>query len=94
MNHYETARKSALYLNLDELHKLNNQVVQYIKNEKAEQARRMKRQLSVGSPVSFEDNDGQTVQGKVAKVMRKFAKVETDGAIWRVPLSRLTKVSA
>jgi len=94
MNHYETARKSALYLNLEELHKLNDQVVQYIKNEKAEKARRMKRQLFVGSLVSFENNDGQTVQGKVTKVMRKFAKVETGGAIWRVPLSHLTKASA
>ena len=52
---------------------------------------RMKRQLFVGSAVNFENNDGVRVTGTVKKVMRKFAKVETSGAIWRVPLSHLSK---
>ncbi len=51
----------------------------------------MKRQLFVGTKVSFEDNDGFTVHGKITKVMRKFAQVDTGPVIWRVPINALTK---
>ena len=54
----------------------------------------MKRQLFVGTKVSFEDNDGGTAHGKIVKVMRKFAQVDTGANIWRVPLNALTKLEA
>ena len=78
-------------LNEAELIELNQFIVGRIKHQQNEEARRMKRQLFVGSKVSFEDNDGFTAHGKIVKVMRKFAKVDTGANIWRVPLNRLTK---
>ncbi len=80
------------FLNEDELIELNQFVVGRIKHERNMEAQRMKRQLFVGTKVSFEDNDGFTAHGKIVKVMRKFARVDTGAAIWRVPLNRLTKV--
>ena len=82
------------FLNEDELIELNQFIVGRIKHERNEASRRMKRQLVVGSKVSFEDNDGVTVQGKIIKVMRKFAKVDVAHCTWRVPLNLLTKVTA
>jgi len=80
-------------MNLEEMLVLNKFLVSRIKHARNEEGRRMKRQLFVGSLVSFEDNGGQTVQGKVTKVMRKFARVDTGPNVWRVPLSQLTKVA-
>jgi len=54
----------------------------------------MKRTLFVGSKVSFEDNDGKRVEGKVIKIMRKYAKVDVGTAIWRVPIVALAKDAA
>jgi hypothetical protein len=54
----------------------------------------MKRQLVVGSRVSFVDNSNRRVEGKVIKIMRKFAKVDVGPVVWRVPLNALTKVVA
>tara|TARA_Y100001963_G_C6532832_1_gene331898 strand:+ start:247 stop:537 length:291 start_codon:yes stop_codon:yes gene_type:complete len=82
------------FLNEDELIELNQFIVGRIKHERNEASRQMKRQLFVGSTVSFEDNDGVTVQGKIIKVMRKFAKVDVGPVVWRVPLNRLTKLEA
>ena len=78
----------------EELLSLNAFVVKQIKVQRALAAQKMKRQLFVGSTVNFEDNDGRQVTGTIKKVMRKFAKVETSGAIWRVPLSALSKGAA
>lgn len=80
------------FLNETELHELNQFIVGCIKHEQSKAAKRMKRQLFVGSKVSFEDNDGVTVQGKVVKVMRKFAQVDNGTHIWRVPLNLLSKI--
>jgi hypothetical protein len=33
-------------------------------------------------------------EGQVVKVMRKFAKIDTGDAIWRVPINLLNKVAA
>ena len=82
------------FLNEEELIELNRFVVATIKHVRNEESRRMKRQLFIGTKVSFEDNDGNTVSGSVTKIMRKFAKVDTGATIWRVPLNRLTKVAA
>ena len=78
----------------DELMFLNNKVIEQIKMRRALAAKQMKRQLFVGTTVNFEDNDGVRVTGTVKKVMRKFAQVDTGTAIWRVPLSALSKGSA
>ena len=75
----------------EELMFLNNEVVKQIKVQRALAAQKMKRTLFAGTNVSFEDNDGRTVTGKVVKTMRKFAKVDTGNAIWRVPMHALTK---
>ena len=81
-------------MNLEEMLALNSFLVGRIKAKRAAEAKRMKRLLFVGTKVSFEDNDGFTVQGKIVKVMRKFAQVDTGANIWRVPLNRLTKLGA
>ena len=44
----------------------------------------------VNADISATDNDGNTTNGKVLKLMRKFAKVDTGNAIWRVPMHALT----
>ena len=86
-------QKAITGLDLTDMLELNKFLVGRIKHARNEEGRRMKRQLFVGSLVSFEDNGGQTVQGKVTKVMRKFARVDTGPNVWRVPLSQLTKVA-
>ena len=82
------------FLNEEELIELNQFVVSRIKHERALQGQKMKRSLAVGSQVSFVDNAGFPVQGKVIKIMRKFAKVDVGPVVWRVPLNALTKVAA
>ena len=82
------------FLNEAELIELNQFIIGRIKHERNNQARTMKRQLFIGSKVSFRDNDGRMAEGKVVKVMRKFAKIDTGDAIWRVPLNLLNKVAA
>ena len=90
-----TAVQAAItQLSLDDMMALNSFLVGRIKAKRAVEAKRMKRQLFVGTKVSFKDNDGFTVQGKIIKVMRKFAKVDVAHCTWRVPLNRLTKVAA
>ena len=81
-------------MNLEEMMALNSFLVEHIKAKRALEAKRMKRQLFVGTKVSFEDNDGFTVHGKITKVMRKFAQVDTGPVTWRVPLNALTKLEA
>ena len=81
------------FLNEDELIELNQFIVGRIKHERNIQASRMKRQLFVGSKVSFRDNAGRMAEGKITKVMRKFAKVDTGDNTWRVPINLLNKVA-
>tara|TARA_B100000214_G_scaffold319353_1_gene254016 strand:+ start:67 stop:357 length:291 start_codon:yes stop_codon:yes gene_type:complete len=82
------------FLNEEELIELNQFIVGRIKLERNRASQRMKRQLFVGSKVSFRDNDGRMAEGKITRVMRKFAKVDTGNEIWRVPLNLLTKLEA
>ena len=81
-------------MNEQELIELNQFVIGRIKHERNNRARAMKRQLFIGSKVSFRDNDGRMAEGKVVKIMRKFAKIDTGDAIWSVPLNLLNKVAA
>ena len=84
-------QKQIKQLSVEEMLELNTFLVKQIRFERSLVAQKMKRQLFVGSAVNFENNDGVRVTGTVKKVMRKFAKVETGDAIWRVPLSHLSK---
>ena len=85
------AKELIAHLTIDDMLELNKFLVEHIKAKRALEAKRMKRQLFVGTKVSFEDNDGFTVHGKITKVMRKFAQVDTGPVIWRVPINSLTK---
>ena len=87
------AKELIAQLTLDDMIELNQFLVGRIKKERAAVGQKMKRQLFVGSRVSFEDNDDRLVEGEVIKIMRKFAKVDVGPVVWRVPLNRLTKVS-
>ena len=79
-------------LPLDDMLELNKFLVEHIKHKRNIASQKMKRQLFVGTKVSFEDNNGWTVQGKIIKVMRKFAQVRgPDQTVWRVPITALTK---
>ena len=90
-----TAVQAAItQLPLNDMLKLNKFLVEHIKAKRALEAKRMKRQLFVGTKVSFEDNDGFTVHGKVIKVMRKYAQVDIGPVIYRVPLTAITKEAA
>lgn len=82
------------FLNEDELIELNQFIVNRIKHERNKNAQRMKRQLFVGTKVSFRDNDGRMAEGKVVKIMRKFAQVDVGDSVWRVPLNLLNKMAA
>ena len=88
------AKELIAHLTLDDMLELNTFLVGRIKDKQNEEGNRMKRKLFVGSKVSFRDNDGRMAEGKVTKIMRKFAKVDTGDTIWRVPLNRLNKVAA
>ena len=81
-------------MDLEEMMMLNTYLVSQIKAERSVQAKRMKRELTIGTVVKFEDGRGNTIQGVVAKVMRKYAKVNDHGSIWRVPIGVLQKVTA
>ena len=90
-----TAVQAAItQLPLNDMLKLNKFLVEHIKAKRALEAKRMKRQLFVGTKVSFEDNDGFTVHGKITKVMRKYAQVDIGPVIYRVPRTAITKEAA
>ena len=81
-------------LTYNDMLELNKFLVGRIKAKRAVEAKRMKRQLFAGTRVSFEDNDGQTLTGRIIKVMRKYAQVDVGHCTWRVPLTALTKEAA
>ena len=78
-------------LSIEELLELNSEGVRLIKVKRAQASRQAKRGLFAGSKVSFTDNDGNTLTGKVVKTMRKYAQVDTGRVVWRVPMHALTK---
>ena len=78
-------------MNTEELMFLNSHIVGLIKTKRAQASKQAKRGLFKGTKVSFTDNDGNTLTGKVVKTMRKFAQVDTGRVIWRVPMHALTK---
>ena len=88
------AKELIAHLTIEDMFELNTFLIGRIKAKQNEEGRRMKRQLFVGSKVSFRDNDDRLVEGEVIKIMRKFAKVDIGPVVWRVPLNRLTKVTA
>lgn len=82
------------FLNEEELVELNQFVVNRIKHERNKKAQLMRRQLFVGTKVSFRDNDGRMAEGTITKVLRKFAEVDIGQVVYRVPLNLLNKMAA
>jgi len=80
-------------MDLEEMLMLNKFLVGRIKWKRSEEASRMKRRLSFGCEVQFEDNDGKVVTGYILKTMRKYAQVEVGNQTWRVPMHRLTRTA-
>jgi len=86
-------------MDLDEMLELNKFLVGQIRHTRMLQSEKIKKVLFAGTHVQFENNDGVVVQGKVLKVMRKFAQVSVETAAgqmsqtWRVPMTHLTKMS-
>ena len=87
------AKELIAHLTIEDMLELNTFLIGRIKAKQDEEGRQMKRQLFVGSKVSFRDNDGRMAEGKVTKIMRKFAKVDTGDSIWRVPINLLNKMA-
>jgi len=93
MNVSQHHRNTINKMDLEEMLMLNKFLIGRIKWKRSEEAARMKRRLSFGCEVQFEDNDGQVVTGYVLKTMRKYAQVEVGNQIWRVPMHRLTRTA-
>ena len=88
-------RNTISKMDLEEMLALNSFLVGRIKAKRTEESKRLKRLLFVGTEVSFKDNNGWTTNGKIIKVMRKFAQVRgPDRTVWRVPITHLTKAAA
>lgn len=85
------AKELIAHLALSDMLELNKFLVGRIKAKRSDESKRMKRQLFVGTRVSFEDNDGKILTGRIVKVMRKYAQVDVAHCTWRVPLVSLTK---
>jgi len=86
-------QKAIAGLDLTDMEELNKFLVGRIRWKRSEEATRMKRRLSFGCEVQFEDNDGQVVTGYILKTMRKYAQVEVGNQTWRVPMHRLTRTA-
>jgi hypothetical protein len=78
-------------LGYDDLMALNSFLVDQIKDQRAAASRIAKASLRIGDTVSFTGNNDETIEGKLIKKMRKFAKVSTEDGIWRVPMNVLKK---
>ena len=84
--------ESSKFLTVEELIELNQFIVNRIKHERSRKAMLLKHRLSIGTVVKFDDGRGNTIQGSVSKIMRKFAKVNSGGSVWRVPIGVLEVV--
>jgi hypothetical protein len=76
-------------LDLEGMLDLNRYLCQMIKDERTFISRQVKSQLAVGQSVSFTGNNGETVNGTVVAIKRKFAHVKTETDRWRVPMNVL-----
>ena len=78
-------------MSLDELCRLNHDLVAIIKHRRTMESKDMRSMLSVGDLVWF-DNGGKRIDGKVTKIMRTRALViekHSPFRTWKVPMSAL-----
>lgn len=68
-------------------------MIDAIKWNRANLAKRIKRSMSVGDTVEFTSNkSGITMQGTVQKVAIKYITVKTPQGLWRVPANMIRAV--
>jgi hypothetical protein len=68
-------------------------MIDAIKWNRSNLAKRIKRSISVGDQVEFTSNKtGRTMRGSVTKVAIKYITVRTATGLWRVPANMLTLV--
>lgn len=66
-------------------------MIDAIKFKRASLTKQVARSIKVGSQVQYNSNrQGRVVQGVVKKVAIKYATVETNGQLWKVPMNMLT----
>jgi len=78
-------------MTMDELLKLNSDLVNIIKHRRKMESKDMKTLLCVGDNVWFESR-GSRITGTVAKVMRTKAIVKVGFTNWKTPMSNLNFV--
>lgn len=77
-------------LNIDELHLLNRLVVQRVKILRQIETSEEMRRFNIGEQVSFTDNYGRMIEGRITKINKKTISVETqDHGRWNVHPSLL-----
>ena len=91
MNLLKTIQKHLTELSIDELHQLNDDVVNTINFKHRAFSMEKKRLLSVGDEVRFTYKDKEHT-GVLIKKNRTKAIVESGGESWRIPFSMLTPV--
>ena len=89
MNLLKTIQKHLTELSIDELHQLNDDVVNTINFKHRAFCMQTKRLLSVGDEVRFTYKDKEHT-GILIKKNRTKAIVESGGESWRIPFSMLT----
>ena len=68
-------------------------MIDAIKCARAHKAKQVKRSLSIGDNVNFNNSKtGQNMTGAVTKIAIKYITVRTVTGLWRVPASILTVV--
>lgn len=70
-----------------------NSIIDAVKFRRAQMQKTARYTLKVGSDVMFTSSKtGQRVQGKVSKVAHKYATVQTNMGLWKVPMNMLEAV--
>lgn len=70
-----------------------NKIVEAVRFARSQITKSTIRTLTLGTQVKFTNSrNGQTLQGKVCKVGRKFVKVDVGNGLWRVPANMLEAV--
>ena len=87
---YQQLHNSTSTMTTDELIDLNHKLVSLIKHRRKNDAKDMRRELSLGDTVKFPSRRGMTQIGRVEKIMRTRCIVKClDGTRWKVQMSTL-----
>ena len=77
-------------LSIDELHLLNRLVVQRVKTLRQIETSEAMRRFNIGDQVTFTDNYGNMIEGRITKINKKTVSVESKNyARWNVHPSLL-----